>query len=61
MKVPLFLLHSPEPVVNKAPMSAALLQPLPVNQVIRQSSNSNDEIPDPMRKYYFNVGKCIFE
>ena len=43
-------------VANKTPLSSALLQPLPVNQAISQSLESNGDIPEPMRKYYFNVG-----
>ena len=39
-------------------MSAALLQALPVNQDMQQSLDSNGGVPEPMRKYYLNVGRC---
>lgn len=38
-------------------MASPLLQALPVEQVIEESPDSISQKQQPLRKYYFNVGK----
>ena len=43
--------------VDESALSAPLLQPLPVQQSLIQPLGGDTQVAEPLRKYYFNVGK----